>query len=264
MKNIVKVPIILSVWLAVLSCITTGPGGKKSLILIPTATEVGIGKEVSTDVENEEKLLNNNEVQSYLSKVGQKVAKVCDRKDVKYSFKVLDSEEINAFACPGGFVYVYKGLLKTMDNEAQLAAVLAHEVGHVVARHSVKRLQAVYGFSILMEVTLGGKMGKTARQMVEAAAGLILQGYGRENEYEADNYGILYAKKAGYNPKGMIQIFEKFKKMEGKPPNAFEKLLASHPPAKDRIGNGNKQIKKVGGTNLPYYETEYNEIISKL
>ncbi|MGB3340088.1 MAG: M48 family metallopeptidase [bacterium] len=260
-----KKMILVSTFIAfLLSCATTGPGGKKSLILIPTESEVEIGKEVAVDVEKTEKVLNNSTVQNYVNKVGQKVVKVCDRRNIKYSFKVLDNEEINAFACPGGFIYIYKGLLKQFDNEAQLSAVLAHEVGHVVARHSIKRLQTVYGYAIVMEVALGPKMGATARQLVDAAAGLILQGYGRENEYEADNYGILYSKKAGYNPKGMIQVFQKFKKMEGNPPNAFEKLIASHPPANDRISNGNKQINKIGGTNLPYYETEYAAIKNQL
>jgi predicted Zn-dependent protease len=261
MKRLLLVPILL---IFVISCATTGPGGKKSLILIPTETEVELGKDVVKEVESTEKVLTDQEVQNYVSKVGRKVAKVCDRKDVTYSFKVLDSEEINAFACPGGFIYIYKGLMKQMDNEAQLAAVLAHEVGHVVARHSIKRLQAIYGYSIVMEVALGEKMGQTARQMVDAAAGVILLGYGRENEYEADEYGILYAKKAGYNPKGMVQVFEKFKQMEGRRPSTFEKLLMSHPPAGDRINNGNKEIQKIGGTNLPYYETEYAAIKAKL
>jgi len=248
----------------ILSCATTGPGGKKSLILIPTDSEIQIGKEVAADVEKSEKVLNNTTVQNYVNKVGQKIAKVCDRKNLKYKFKVLDNDEINAFACPGGFIYIYSGLLKVFDNEAQLSAVLAHEVGHVVARHSIKRLQAMYGYAIVMEVALGPKMGKTARQMVDAATGLIMQGYGRENEYEADNLGVLYSKKAGYNPKGMIQVFQKFKAMEGKPPNAFEQLLASHPPAKDRIANANRQINKVGGTDLPYYEDEYEVIKGQL
>jgi len=261
MKRLLLVPILL---IFVISCATTGPGGKKSLILIPTETEVALGKDVVKEVESTEKVLSNSEIQNYVSKVGRKVAKVCDRKDISYTFKVLDSEEINAFACPGGFIYIYKGLMKKMDNEAQLAAVLAHEVGHIVARHSVKRLQAIYGYSIVMEVALGEKMGQTARQMVDAAAGVILLGYGRDNEYEADEYGILYAKKAGYNPKGMIQVFEKFKQMEGKPPNTFEKLLMSHPPAGDRINNGNDEIQEVGGTSLPYYEAEYNTIKAKL
>lgn len=261
MKRILIVPIL---FVLLVGCATTGPGGKKSLILIPTETEVELGKDVVKEVESTEKVLTNQEVQNYVNKVGRKVAKVCDRKDVTYSFKVLDSEEINAFACPGGFIYIYKGLMKKMDNEAQLAAVLAHEVGHIVARHSIKRLQAIYGYSIVMEVALGEKMGQTARQMVDAAAGVILLGYGRENEYESDEYGILYSKKAGYNPKGMVQVFEKFKQMEGQPPNTFEKLLMSHPPASDRINNGNKEIQKIGGTNLPYYETEYAAIKAKL
>jgi predicted Zn-dependent protease len=261
MRKLLIVPIL---FLLIVGCVTTGPGGKKSLVVIPTESEIEIGKEVVKDVESQERVLNNPQVQNYVSNVGRKIANVCDRKDVKYSFKVLDSNEINAFACPGGFIYIYKGLMKQMDNEAQLAAVLAHEVGHVVARHSMKRLQAAYGYSILMEVALGDKLSQTAQQMVNAAAGLILLGYGRDNEYEADDYGILYTKKAGYNPKGMIQIFEKFKQMEGKPPSTFEKLLSSHPPARDRINNGNKEIQKVGGTNLPYKESEYAAIKAQL
>lgn len=261
MKRLLAVPILLALLVA---CATTGPGGKKSFIIIPTENEVEIGKQVVVDVEKEEKVLSNVQVQNYVNRVGQKIARVCDRRDIKYSFKVLDSEEINAFACPGGFIYVYKGLMKQLDNEAQLAAILAHEVSHVVARHSVQRLQIVYGYSILMEVALGDKMSQTARQLVDTAAGVILLGYGRENEYEADEYGILYAKKSGYNPNGMIQVFEKFKKMEGSPPNTFEKLLSSHPPAGDRINNGKQEIKKRGGTNLPYYETEYAAIKANL
>jgi predicted Zn-dependent protease len=261
MKRLLFVPILIALFVC---CVTTGPGGKKSLVIIPTEDEVEIGKEVVKDVESQERLLNNVQVQNYVNDVGQKIAKVCDRKDVKYSFKVLDNEEINAFACPGGFIYIYKGLLKKMDNEAQLAGVLGHEIGHVVARHSMKRLQAAYGYSILMEVALGDKLSQTAQQLVNTAAGLILLGYGRDNEYEADNYGILYARKAGYNPNGMIQVFQKFKQMEGSPPNTFEKLLASHPPAGDRINNGNKQIKKIGGSNLPFKESEYAAIKAKL
>ncbi len=251
------IPILV---ILLVSCVTIGPGGKKGIIIIGTEDEVSIGKEVVKDVESQETVLKNATVQNYVDNVGQKLAKVCDRKDLKYTFKVLDSDEINAFACPGGFIYIYKGLIKEMDNEAQLAGVLGHEVGHIVARHAMQRLQAVYGYQILMEVALGGKLGKTAQAMVDAAAGMILLGYGRENEYDADEMGVLYEKKAGYNPKGMIQLFEKFKQMEGNPPSTFEKLLSTHPPAQDRIGNANIVINRIGGTNLPYYESEFAAI----
>jgi predicted Zn-dependent protease len=244
----------------ILSCATTGPGGKKSLILIPTSTEIEIGRAVSFEVESSEKLHENQRVQNYVNNVGQNIAEVCDRKDLKYTFKVIDSEQVNAFACPGGFIYIYAGLMEIMDNEAQLAAVLAHEVGHIVARHSVKRLQTVYGYNILMDVLLGDRMSEVAFQMINAATFLILQGYGRDNEFEADNYGILYTYRASYNPKAMVQIFNKFKEMEGNPPSVFEQLLISHPPTQDRINKANKQIEKIDGEKLQYYSEEFAAI----
>jgi predicted Zn-dependent protease len=188
MKRFIVLLILFSI-----SCVTTGPGGKTDLILISTAEEVEIGKQVAGDVEAKEKLLKNSTVQNYVDGVGQSIAKVCDRRDVEYKFKVIDKDEINAFACPGGFIYIYTGLLNILDNEAQLAGVLAHEISHVVARHSVKKLQNIYGYSILAQIALGDKAEGVAGDIVNIAAMLILQGYSRDNEFEADRYGILYA-----------------------------------------------------------------------
>ena len=250
--------------LFIISCVTTGPGGKTDFILISSAEEVEIGKQVAGDVESKEKLLKNTTVQNYVNGVGQKIVKVCDRRDIEYKFKVIDKDEINAFACPGGYIYVYSGLLETLDNEAQLAAILSHEVSHLVARHSMKKLQNIYGYAILAEIALGDKAKGVAGDIVNIAAMLILQGYSRDNEFEADRYGILYAKNAGYNSKGMIQVFEKFKKMEGNPPPAVLGLLSSHPPAADRIRKGESEISRVGGTGLPYYEDRFKKIKSQL
>ena len=247
-----------------ISCVTTGPGGKTDFIFISTAEEVEIGQQVAADVESKEKSLRNSTVQNYVDDVGQKIVRVCDRRDVDYKFKVIDKDEINAFACPGGFIYIYTGLLEVLDNEAQLAAVLAHEVSHVVARHSIKKLQNIYGYAILAEIALGDKTEGTAGDIVNVAAMLILQGYSRDNEFEADRYGILYMKNAGYNPKGMIQVFEKFKKMEGSSMSGVLTLLSSHPPPADRIRKGQSEISRIGGSGLPYYSTQYNNIKSQL
>ncbi len=247
-----------------ISCVTTGPGGKTDLILISTEEEVEIGQQVASEVEAENRLLRNSTIQNYVNGVGQRIANVCDRRDVEYKFKVIDKDEINAFACPGGFIYIYTGLLDILDNEAQLAGVLAHEVSHIVARHSVKKLQNIYGYSILVQIALGDKAEGVAGDIVNVAAGLILQGYSRDNEFEADRYGILYAKNAGYNPKGMTQVFEKFKKMEGDPPPAILTLFSSHPPAAERIREGESQISRIGGTDLPYHEDRYKNIKSQL
>ena len=259
MKKFIVLLILFSI-----SCVTTGPGGKTDFIFISSAEEVEIGKQVVSDVESKEKLLKNTTVQNYVNGVGQKIVRVCDRRDIEYTFKVIDKDEINAFACPGGFIYIYTGLLEILDNEAQLACVLSHEVSHLVARHSIKKLQNIYGYSILAQIALGDKAEGVASDIVNVAAMLILQGYSRDNEFEADNYGILYAKNAGYNPKGMIQVFEKFKKMEGNPPPAVLGLLSSHPPPVDRIRKGESEIGKIGGTSLPYYADKYEEIKSQL
>jgi predicted Zn-dependent protease len=251
---------------ALVGCVTTGPKGKKSLILISTSEEVEIGKQVSADVESKEKVLDDSVVQSYVDKVGQNLVKVCDRRDLNYTFKVLDSDEINAFACPGGFIYIYKGLMKTMDNEAQLAGVLGHEIAHVVARHSVKKLQQIYGVSLLIKVALGDK-SDAVQQLVGAAAGVVLLGYGRDNEFEADEYGTLYEGKAGHNPDGMAQLLGKFKALEQNPPNTLEKLLSTHPPTSERITRVDGYIREEfgeGAKNLPYGESEYGVIRARL
>jgi len=244
--------------------LTTGPGGKTDFIFISTPEEVEIGKQVASDVESKEKLLKNTTVQNYVNEVGQKIARVCDRTDIEYTFKVIDKKEINAFACPGGFIYVYTGLLDILDNEAQLACVLSHEVSHLVARHSIKKLQNIYGYSILAQIALGDKAEGVAGDIVNVAAMLILQGYSRDNEFEADKYGILYARNTGYNPKGMIQVFEKFEKMEDNPPPAVLGLLSSHPPAEDRIRKGESEISRVGGKGLPYHADRFKKIKSQL
>ncbi len=212
------------------NCATTGPGGKKSLILVSTADEVSIGQNMSKEVESQNKVIENPVVENYVDGIGQKLAKLSDRSDLQYHFKVLDSKEINAFACPGGFIYVYSGLLKTMDNEAQLAGVMAHEIGHVVARHSVKRLQQVLGLQVLLSIALG-ESSQLTQQAVGTGLTVILQGYSRDNEYEADYDGALYMTKAGYNPQGMIQLFQKFVAMEqDRKTTALDKLFESHPP----------------------------------
>ncbi|TET80061.1 peptidase M48 [candidate division TA06 bacterium] len=257
--------VLLVLLLALVGCVTTGPKGKKSFIFISTSQEVDIGKQVAADVESKERVLGDSQVQSYVNNIGQKLVSVCDRKDIRYSFKVLDNDEINAFACPGGFIYVYKGLLKTMNSEAELAAVLGHEIAHVVARHSIKKLQQVYGISLLIKVALGEK-GKAVQNVVGAAVGLVLMGYGRDNEFEADEYGTLYQYGARYNPDGMVQLLGLFKSMEKNPPGTLEKLLSTHPPTSERITRVEKQVDGFGegAKSLPYGESEYAAIKARL
>jgi beta-barrel assembly-enhancing protease len=258
--------LMMVIFLLLFNCATTGPGGKTSLILISTSDEVSIGQSMSKEVESQNKVIADPVVENYINGLGQKLAGVSDRTDLQYHFKVLDSKDINAFACPGGFIYVYSGLLKTIDNEAQLASVMAHEIGHVVARHSVKRLQQVLGIQVLLSIALG-QSSEIIQQAVSTGVGVILQGYSRDNEYEADYDGALYMTNAGYNPQGMIQLFQKLVEMEkGGNTTALDKLFESHPPTTDRITRVQEEIQSfnLGAKPLVYGQEEYQKIKARL
>jgi len=265
-KNSFIFMVFVALGLLLFNCATTGPGGKRSLILIGTQDEVAIGQSLVKEVESQNKVSEDTILGNYVNRVGQKVASVSDRRDIAYHFKVLESPEINAFACPGGFIYIYSGLLKTMDNEAQLAGVLAHEVGHVVARHSVKRLQQVLGLQVLLSLTLG-ESSELTQKAVSTGIGVILQGYSRQNEFEADYDGAYYMTTAGYDPEGMIQLFGKFKEMEkNRKSTPLDQLLASHPPTPERIAKVEEHIKSFNleGKKLTLGQESYQKMKSRL
>ncbi|MEE9443367.1 MAG: M48 family metallopeptidase [candidate division Zixibacteria bacterium] len=236
---------LIIVLFAFQSCATTGPGGRKSFILISSSQEVSIGQGLNQELQQSEKWLNDADWQAYFNELGQKIVAVSDRKDIEYKFAVIESDQINAFAAPGGFVYFYTGLIKKMDNEAELAAVMAHEISHVVGRHGVKRLQSVMGLSLVLDLALGKKSDQ-AKALAGTALGVVMSGYSRSNEHEADDFGLTYMVKAGWHPDGMISMFEKLRAMSNDD-NAgfFEMLASSHPQASDRISSTRERIQKL-------------------
>src|SRR3990172_1990308 len=248
-----------------LNCATTGPGGKRSLILISTDQEVSIGKQMAGQVEKENKLVQDTVIQNYFNEIGQRIIRVSDRKDLKYHFKVIESDQINAFATPGGYIYFYTGLLKLMDSEAELASVVGHELSHVVARHGIRRMQQMVGISILLDIALG-KSSQAAQQAVSLGIGVALQGYSRENELEADKYGVLYMTKAGHNPDGMVKMFEKLQKISPSGENVFEKLTSSHPTPAQRIQETKQNMIEYGlqNSNLPFSPQSYQKMKARL
>lgn len=232
----------ISVVALLLGCATTGPGGKKDLILISDDQEIGLGLEFDKQVRSESKVLDNAQWQSYFTETGQRIVTVSDRKNIEYHFTVIKSDDINAFATPGGYVYIYTGLLKLMDSEAQLAAVTAHEISHVVARHGVKRLQQALGISILLEIVSGKSDSQTLQTAIGLGLNVALSGYSRSNEREADRFGIHYMVLAGYNPKGAIDMFEKLASASEGERNFFENMMATHPETQERIQNARSQL----------------------
>jgi predicted Zn-dependent protease len=257
----------LAAALLLLSCATTGPGGKKSLIIIPTSQEVAIGAGMAEEVQKTEKTLPDSVWQSYLSEVGKKIVGVCDRKDIEYHFTVIESDQVNAFAAPGGFVYFYTGLLRRMDNEAEMAAVMAHEISHVVGRHGIKRLQAALGVGLAYQLAFGEDAGQAIEAAVSIGMNLIFAGYSRDNEREADKFGIHYMVKAGYDPNGAVSMFEKLAALGGAGhSNVFEGLVATHPETKERIANAKSQISAMAplSPSLTLGVDRYRQMIARL
>ncbi len=231
--------------LLLLSCATTGPGGKQSFIIIPTSQEVDIGAGMAEQVEQQEKIFGDTVWQNYLNEVGQKIAAVSDRKDITWHFKVIESDQINAFAAPGGYIYFYTGLLREMDNEAEMAAVVAHEISHVVGRHSIKRVQTALGVAAVYQLVFGEEGASDVMNLaIGVGMNLLFADYSRDNEREADEFGIHYMVRAGYDPQGAVGMFEKLAALGGGGDyGVFEKLASSHPETQERIRNAKAQIR---------------------
>jgi predicted Zn-dependent protease len=184
----------------------------------------------------------DEEVQAYVSSLGNFLAKTSDRPDVDYTFTVLDSPVINAFALPGGYVYVTRGLMALAENEAQLAGVLAHEIGHVDARHGLNRVGAGI-FGQIASLGLGLLLGEEAGQFGNVLTNLGLSAYSREQEYDADVLGVKYLARAGYDPHAMAAFLENLQRhsrleaeIAGQPGAADRfSLLATHPRTADRV-----------------------------
>jgi predicted Zn-dependent protease len=268
MQTLRNLIIGLTLTALIAACATTGPGGKKSLILISDEQEVAIGQQVDEEVRANNTLYPDEVWQDYLTEVGEKIVAVCDRPELDYQFHVIESDQINAFATPGGFIYFYTGILSMMDNEAELAAVMAHEISHVVGRHSIKTLQAAYGGLIALELALGDKSEGAAGQLAGAVLGIALTGYGRGNELEADEFGVYYMQRAGYNPHGAKSMFTKLAELSGDQGDRgfFENLTASHPETQERIRKIDAQIAELPRSvdNLPYYQERYQLMKQRL
>ncbi len=184
--------------------------GKEDIIFVDTQKEVNIGKGIAESIEKskEIKLDPDPLMTERVAAVGQKIASVSGRKEVKYTFRVIDKDDINAFALPGGYVFVFKGIVDKVSTDDELAAVIAHEIAHVVARHSIKRLQGSIGYDvlrILMAVT-GAGMRYSAR--IDAAFGQLIMSYSREDEALADKMAAQYLKEAGYDPWAVVSLLK--------------------------------------------------------
>lgn len=215
---------------------------RKETLLIDTQEEVALGLDMDQDLQKKLKILNDPKMQERLNFIGNKVASFSDRQDVKYYFRIVKDKELNAFAIPGGFVYINSALLD-VASDSELAGVIAHEIGHIAARHSVKKLQALLGYQIILNIALGLSGNIQMGEAIDIVFNVVSLGYSRKDEFLADKLAVRYTKRAGFNPYGIISFFEKLKKeAEMKGPNFKLVFLSSHPPIVERIKNVEKEI----------------------
>ena len=213
-------------------------------MLISRDQEIAMGIEAAPEFEKEfDGPVNNATLQAYIREVGAKVAAVSDR-DMPYEYTVLKSDVPNAFALPGGKIYVTAGLMRRMANEQQLAAVLGHETGHVAEKHNVKGMERQMGVIIFAEVlgSVGGSTGAAAEAGAKIAGSMVTMKYGRGDEHEADHVGLYYMEKAGYNPWGMVELLTILLNLSEKEPGALPPMFSTHPLSSERIAETKKAI----------------------
>ena len=259
MKRIYAHLFIVSLLILLSACgvVKTSPFGEKAFIFISTPQEVNIGKQAARQVEKKVKLCHDPVINEYIKFVGSKIAAVSDRKDVVYHFKVIESDEINAFALPGGWVYIYTGLLRRLRNEAELAFVLGHEVGHIVGRHAIRRLQLIYGIDFVLALTFGGKeLSPAEREFLNLLLNLVVAGYSRKEELEADVMGAYYTGKAGWNPEASVETIKLLDSLIKFKPSGVTELFMDHPTNRKRIKNLNRWL-----NNFPkeWQKNSFNE-----
>src|ERR1700691_2030634 len=208
--------------------------------------EIALGKQMAQEVERQAKIVDDPVIAEYVNRIGQNLVRNSDAK-VPFTIKVIDSEEINAFALPGGFFFVNTGILLNADNEAEMAGVMAHEIGHVAARHGTRqatRGQIAQIGSIVPLIAVGGMAGYGIYQAMGLVVPMGFLKFSRGFESEADLLGIEYMYKSGYDPGAFVDFFEKVQSQEKRKPGTMSKLFLSHPPTDDRIKHSQEVIQK--------------------
>jgi beta-barrel assembly-enhancing protease len=207
--------------------------------------EIAMGKQMAQEVEREAKLVSDPVVSEYVNRIGQNLVRNSDAK-VPFTIKVIDSEDINAFALPGGFFFVNTGLILKTESEAELAGVMAHEIAHVAARHGTRQATRaeLINYGSIPLIFMGGWAGFAIREAAGVAVPLGFLKFSRGMEGEADLLGLQYMYKAGYDPTAFVDFFEKIETLEKRKPGAVSKVFSTHPLTDDRVRAAQREIQQ--------------------
>lgn len=230
-------------------------------------TEIRMGKEYAQQVEASVKLVQDPVVNEYVNRIGQNLVRNSDAQ-VPFTIKVIDSDEVNAFALPGGFFYVNSGLILAADEEAELAGVMAHEIAHVAARHATRQVTRAQwaNISTIPLIFVGGGIGYAVRSVAGLALPMTFLSFSRGFEAEADYLGLQYMYKTGYDPQAFISFFEKLQAKEKKKPGTLARAFSTHPQTPDRIEKSQEEIGKILPAKVQYLvsTSEFDDVKSRL
>jgi len=229
--------------------------------------EMALGRQLALEVEKQAKMVDDPIVGEYVNRVGQNLARNSDAK-MPITFKLIDSDSVNAFTLPGGHVFVNSGLILKADNESELAGVMAHEIAHVAARHGTRQATrgTIINYASIPLIFMGGWTGYAIRQGAGLAIPLGFLTFSRGFESEADMLGLEYMYKAGYDPTSFVDFFEKIQTLEKKKPGTLSKVFSTHPMTDDRIKSAQKNISEILKSKPEYVlnTSEFNDVKGRL
>jgi predicted Zn-dependent protease len=239
----------------------------KGVNLYSLDRELVLGRGMAAEVERESRLLDDPVVSEYVNRIGQNLVRNSDAK-LPFTIKVIDSDEINAFALPGGFMFVDTGLVLKADNEAELAGVLAHEIAHVAARHGTRQASraTILNYATIPLIFMGGAAGYAVRQAAMLALPLGFLQFSRGFETQADYLGLQYVDRSGYDPNAFVDFFEKIETLEKHKPGTIARAFSSHPMTASRIRNAQKEIQQDLQAHPQYVldTSEFHEVRARL
>lgn len=231
-------------FIAALAFSCGGSGGNFNLISLEE--EWQLGQQLSQDIARQVRLNEDPAVNAYVRNMGQRIVSRTAMANLPFHFYVVNDPSINAFAVPGGHVYIHTGLIANADNASELAGVIAHEINHVVARHSTEQISRQYGLSILAGLALGQNPGQLSQLAAQLVAGGALARFSREAEREADELGIRAMAEAGYNPAGMASMFEELLEHQQRQPSSVEQFFSTHPTTQERVREAQRRAAELG------------------
>jgi predicted Zn-dependent protease len=216
--------------------------------------EVQLGQQTAAELNRELPLVQDNASVQYINQLGRSIAQRADSRGISYNFYIVNAPEVNAFAVPGGHVYVNRGLIERSANVSELAGVLAHEIGHVVHRHGIEQWQraqnANLGLSVLYGVLLGRSPSGVEQAAIQVGGAGVFSGYSRDAEREADATAIQYLMNSGIHPQGLVSMFETLMAERQRNPGAVEQWFSTHPTTQERINNTRASIAQIPASQL--------------